>query len=191
MNAGLDLFAYGLNNPINTIDPSGRDAIVLCDYNFPTHLGALIQDSDGNWWHFYWGTENNLALRISTLWKEVEPYTWCVPYEGNLNLSSINASHQFSKEYEGMVYLRGDFSVSLSEAKSVTGKYDLFKNNCTQVTTRILSQSNTSFKELLSNASKKVFPRSAFNYISNSKSKATLGNVKIGRFRNQYVQMAA
>ena len=180
-----------MNNPVNTIDLSGCDAIILCDYNLPTHLGALIQDDDGNWWHFYWGTENNLALRISTLWKEVEPYTWCVPYNGGLDLDSINASHQFSKAYEGSIYLRGDFSECLIEAKSVTGKYNLFKNNCSQVTTRILSLSNTSFKKVLSDASKKMLLRSAFNYIKNSRTETTIGKSMAGRMGSGGVQMVA
>ena len=57
---GNNIFAYCYNNPNLYTDDQGSDAILLLDEKFVGHIGALIQDADGTWWHFYWGAKDAL-----------------------------------------------------------------------------------------------------------------------------------
>ena len=53
--SGSNLFAYCDNNVVQRFDPFGYDAIVLYDSYFVTHIGMIVQDEEGVWWHYYWG----------------------------------------------------------------------------------------------------------------------------------------
>ena len=50
-----NLYAYCRNMPIICLDSAGNDFIVITDTDGFTHTSALIQDSDGNWYYYYWG----------------------------------------------------------------------------------------------------------------------------------------
>ena len=54
---GTNMFTYCYNNPNAFVDDNGKDAILLLDSKLQGHIGALIQDAEGTWWHFYWGPE--------------------------------------------------------------------------------------------------------------------------------------
>ena len=68
------MFCYCLNNPVNMVDTDGTDAVVLSDNSSCTHIGALIQDGNGDWWHFYWGASHLLySWQITGL----RANSWC------------------------------------------------------------------------------------------------------------------
>ena len=55
-------YAYVLNNPINAIDPDGRDVILLIDKQGAGgkgHMGMLYQDGNGSWYYFSQGATGN------------------------------------------------------------------------------------------------------------------------------------
>ncbi len=151
------MFCYCLNNPVNMVDSDGTDAVVLYDESACTHIGALIQDSNGDWWHFYWGTQKK-DRTVGLLFFGVPSYSWIKRYMGKIDLSSINALNQYGGTYDSMYYMIGDFSDSLREINSYTAEYALFLNNCSQVTCRILAKSNTQYKGTLLKASKHLLP---------------------------------
>ena len=163
---GYNMLAYCGNAPINKIDPDGRDAIILYDSGFPGHIGALVQDEDGSWYHFYWGSSGFWTRLGCAISLDVTPTTWCKEYSGTIDLTSINSANQFSGDYEKMLYLEGDFASCISEMKAPDGKYNLYRNNCSQKTLRILASAETKYSDILRYASKDFFPSSAYKKIS-------------------------
>ena len=159
---GINMFAYCLNGPLTYVDSQGTDAILLFDEDFTGHVGALVQDENGTWWHFYWGTEDNWLRYASVLGIDVPVLTGCEEYEGEADLESINASGQYKAGYTDMLYLQGDFSSSVSEMQQSDGPYNLYKRNCTQVTLSTLSHADTDYKDILSFASKFILPATSF-----------------------------
>ena len=57
---GNNMFAYCYNNIVNAVDMTGEDAIWLQDSDnvgSMGHSGLLLEDAEGNWWHFYWAPD--------------------------------------------------------------------------------------------------------------------------------------
>ncbi len=53
-----------MNNPINAIDPDGRDVVFLIDKNAAGgngHMGMLFQDKSGSWYYMSQGGEGTLS----------------------------------------------------------------------------------------------------------------------------------
>ena len=167
---GHNMFLYGLNNPVNTIDSNGTDAVLLCDTDSVSHVGALIQDANNNWWHFYWGTEGLSSRMVCLLGIDVVPFTWCESYTGDISLDGINADNTYSGDYEDMILLIGDFSSSVLLAQNPEGLYNLYSNNCSQKTMTILSSSNTIYSNNLKAEANTLVPKEAFNNFKRNES---------------------
>ena len=73
--------------------------------------------------------------------------------------------------------MQGDFSSSVEEMKEPDGKYYLYTNNCSQVSLRILSISNTQHSDVLSSVSKCFYPEMAFNLFE-IKTIIKMGNIE-------------
>ena len=162
-------------------DYDGYDAIILLDTNFPTHIGIVVEDENGIWWHFYWGAAGAARGSSSSLGFNVKVNTWCVQYDGALTLNAINGSGQWSGTYEKKMYLVGDFSVCVEEMKTIGGKYSLYKRNCSQVSLSILSMANTEYTEHLDVAKNKVLPQKAFNYMKDNAPTYSLLQIMMNR----------
>ncbi|MCI8620216.1 MAG: RHS repeat-associated core domain-containing protein, partial [Oscillospiraceae bacterium] len=169
---GYNAFAYCGNNPIIRKDPTGTDAIILCNEGFIGHVGALVQDENGAWWHFYWGAESGSGLNSSSAMSacivgtDVPARIWCLEYtESVVNLDAINNAEQYGGEYDAMYRLHGDFSTCVDQMKNITGDYNLYRNNCVQVTLRILATANTSYDDMLNEAAKRFAPTLVSKYL--------------------------
>ena len=163
---GNDMFTYCLNRPVVMADYGGIDAILLLDTDFPSHLGMLVEDENGVWWHFYWGAADFLSGSSSSIGFSAEVNTWCVPYDGELTVDAINDSGQWSSgTYEKKMYLGGDFSSCISEMDNISGGYYLLRRNCSQVSLSILSGADTDYTDYLNKAKTKRIPILAFNYM--------------------------
>ena len=133
-----NMFAYCNNNPVNKFDPFGEDAIWLQDSNAvygAGHTGLLLQDSSGQWWHFYWGNNRNGNKGKSGDGKML------LKYNGKTDLNSINSFYEqeYGGKYEATIYFQGNFSNAVSYAKRLSSKkYFLLGNNCMQVSTDVL-----------------------------------------------------
>jgi RHS repeat-associated protein len=164
---GHNCYAYCLGNPVGMRDNNGNDAVILVDDEGVGHIGALVQDKNGNWWHFYWGAEKKKHPLVAFL-LPVKAKTYCTGYTGTIELSEINNSSNYSGEsYEGkytdLYYIAGDFSESFELMKNPTSStYHLLENNCVQVTLGYLSKSKTTYRTALSAASKNTIPIIAF-----------------------------
>ena len=160
---GYNMFAYCLNNPIIHNDTAGTDAYVLINRNGAVgfgHMGFIAQDDEGEWWHFYWGMEYGICFAPALLNIDVGVKTWCVKLECGepISLEGINASGQYDKGYDDMLYIPGDFSVSVERAKSISGDYNLYRDNCAQLSLKLLMESETNYMVALDAALGQAIP---------------------------------
>ena len=163
---GVNMQAYCRNRPVIMLDGSGCDAILL--YEAPNrsswggHIGALVEDETGGWWYFYWGPNAFPLFQPNLIGVPVE--TYCIEYDGGTDIDSIN---QYSRRtFTENIYMNGDFTESLDEMKSADGIYNLWVNNCSQVTTNILSKSDTQYQKTLKTASYILHPSQTYKYVS-------------------------
>ena len=166
---GINMLAYCRNRPVIMVDDTGCDAILLYEEPWEDarggHIGALIEDETGDWWYFYWGPD---APWYKQPFGNVPSYTYCVEYSDSRDLESINNTYK-DRNFTNAIYLEGDYTVSLELAKTANGNYSLFRKNCSQVTTGILSESPTKDQKVLAEASKKILPASANRYVQKNK----------------------
>ena len=164
----------------------GYDAILLLDKDNVGHMGIMVQDSDGNWWHFYWGTSSLGRRILCAIAISVKPTTWCVQYTGEISLDSINESKNYNG-YDEYERLYGDFSSCIDEMKNPTGKYNLYSANCSQISLGILATAETPYKNSLSSAAEITLPTMAFQKI---KADIALANVmqQINTYVNEIAQ---
>ena len=166
---GVNMLAYCRNRPVIMVDDTGCDAILLYEEPWEDawggHIGALIEDETGDWWYFYWGPD---APGYKQPLGNVPSYTYCVEYSDSRDLESINNTYK-DRNFTNAIYLEGDYTISLELAKTAGGDYNLWDNNCSQVTTRILSKSPTKDQKMLAAASKKILPASANRYVQKNK----------------------
>jgi len=155
---GYNTFVYCNNRPIISADYNGYDAIILLNEDGITHLGIMVQDESGTWWHFYWGASSF----SSALFGDAPAQKKCNEYTGELTVDAINAAGLYEKDYEYLYYLTGDFSSCVSKMEDISENYNLLTNNCSQVSLRILAEADTEYKNTLSNASSIIFPSRAF-----------------------------
>ena len=165
---GNNMFVYCLNNPVRLGDFTGEDAVVLYDEDFVGHIGVLVQDENGKWWHFYWGGWGLLGQLASVFGFDVIAESWCVEYTGDpTSLEEINNSGQY-ESYEEMHYLTGDFSETVETFKNMGSLYNLYDNNCSIVSLRTLSNADTSYQNMLTIASHFTVPAHANKFIRNN-----------------------
>ena len=166
---GYNLFSYCSNNPVNMIDKYGEAAIWLQDadavHNLG-HTGLLIQDSDGKWYHFYWGADGTGKSGKSGVSPRVEYLDGKFSNLNDLN-KVLNSTGCYKGRYENGIYFDGDFSKSLEYAQSINANYDLLTNNCMQVSIDVLSKgkfktADTAYKNQLSKIRSNPFPNGGF-----------------------------
>lgn len=164
---GCNMFAYCLNNPIIMGDDEGMDAIVLVDNDGAYgcgHVGFLAQDSEGVWWHFYWGAKIPLLSIYGYYVKNAATYQ---QYSGLIDLDSINDSGVYSQidTYDQMFRLSGDYSDAVNNAKQYSkNDYNLYLRNCSEVTFSLLGKRSGPDQKTLKTASWIIIPNWAYNY---------------------------
>ena len=163
-----NMYTYCENNMVMKYDYTGEDAWWIQDSASVWtmgHVSLLIQEAKGRWWYFYWGDLSVQLIYIGT----------CTLDSLNSYLKNhyyINADGKKVSYYEGQNYFgnktgynrklvfKGDFTQSLKyilntllnrqELTSVilnykNPKYDVFNNNCMQVSIDALLKGKFSF----------------------------------------------
>ena len=143
---GLNMFAYCENNPVNAIDSTGTDAILLQYHDAAGtfgHLGLLVQDSQYCWHYFYWGGKGKLLNKLTG---SVEAFIMFdvlgyLHYSYDLKSYSdvVEALKKYSycnttniSYYEGLtdiMYYEGDFSKSCMYINGLIYNKKRVKNN--------------------------------------------------------------
>ena len=172
------MFIYGKNNPVKYGDSAGYDAVILInDKGGIPHTGVLIEDENGDWYHFYWGAHTDVGLPsiVSGKYVKVSARLDKCNFEAVSNhattLNLINSSGLYGYEYDDMVYLDGDFTESYDYYSKIVQEYNgknqycLYEQNCSQVSLYALSVSETLYSETLDELSQKIYPPSAFKVL--------------------------
>ncbi len=156
--AGTNWYIYCNNNPVNYVDPSGLDAIVITTSTMSVygnaHTSVLAQDNGGNWYYFYWGNKNAVLLEVpADKLTDLGTFNaWLVENgAGKAGKKTDKQLHDSSDEYTTGTYIEGDFSASVSYfleqaiganmSEEIKGgkheyknnSYGLFGNNCMTV----------------------------------------------------------
>jgi hypothetical protein len=138
----LSPYSYCGGNPINCIDPTGEDIVVLkCTTN--EHLAMLIQNEDSKW-QYYSVNGNNMYVSGSFTggreFNDVAVGSWNSPQEfldspynvrnkdsednKSVNHFGFSVGYQISSTPEQDETMRNSFS------KTAKTEYNLFNNNC-------------------------------------------------------------
>jgi uncharacterized protein RhaS with RHS repeats len=163
---GLNLFLYCTNNPVNTVDIDGKDAILLIHESAAWnagHMGIAIE-KDGKWYHFYYGCGDNAILSIvgqggtrAELWgfefeqgmkKDYNAINSININKNTLEYTADGLKNVKEKLYEGTYtdsrYLLGDFSESynhiVNNVKNGKTTYNATTYNCKHLSLEALSK---------------------------------------------------
>ena len=164
------MFAYCLNNPVNAFDPIGEDAIWLQDADLLPgvgHTGLLIQDANGVWYHFYWGSTGTGKLKKEGATAMLHSMGRFVYRDLQKLNEYLNKNNIYDGKYEALIYFEGDFSRSVEYAKSLKRNYNLIYNNCMQVSVEVLlkgtfDQGNQYYKMFLGKIAINPVPNYAY-----------------------------
>ncbi|GIO39643.1 hypothetical protein J41TS12_45040 [Paenibacillus antibioticophila] len=145
----LNLYTYVYNNPLKYIDPKGNDAVIITaawGAFGGGHTSLLLQDEAGDWYYTFYGDTKIVSEKVDRQVMESLD---------NLNdwLQKDESSTQYyDKKYTSSTYIKGDFSDALDYLDALAqdysdkygkGKnkdYNLFVNNCVEVSWRALQK---------------------------------------------------
>ncbi|MBD5320884.1 MAG: hypothetical protein HDS07_08385 [Bacteroides sp.] len=140
----LSPYSYCGGDPVNCIDPTGEDIVVLnFGYGMNQHLAMLIQDVEGKW-QYYSVNGNNMYFSGShsggRTFNDVAVGSWDSPQE--FLHSSYNVRNENSKDNKSMNHFgfeegyqisttpEQDATMRNSFSKTAKSEYDLIDNNC-------------------------------------------------------------
>lgn len=149
----LSPYAYCANNPVNVIDPDGKDIVVLNYGNFTKqHMAMLIQDSNGSWKYYSINGNNKYLSGHFTggrPFNDVGVGAWRTPeeflnsnYNQDLGDKAINDksvnNYGFEEGYRIKSTPEQDGIMRERFRTFSESDYSLLKNNCTTIVQQVL-----------------------------------------------------
>lgn len=139
-----NMFAYCENNAINSIDPSGTDAVLLFQTDAVGIFGhaALIYQYKGSWYYFsvaYKEQNSDMIIDFVKLGKSLN----AKKIKSINNAIKNNSKVKYKVKYTGTFYVKGNFKKSYSFCKKIyktPEKYGVITNNCLKVAVRALNK---------------------------------------------------
>lgn len=141
----LSPYSYCGGNPVNCIDPTGEDIVVLNYGNDlgHQHLAMLIQNEEGKWQYFS-VNGNNVYISGShsggRTFNDVAVGSWDTPqefFDSSYNVRNENSKDDksmnhfgFSEGYQISTTSEQDDTMRNSFTKTAKTEYNLFNNNC-------------------------------------------------------------
>lgn len=150
--SNLSPYSYCAGSPINLVDPTGDDIVVL-NYTEGEHMAMLIQDVNGKW-QYYSVNGNNVVNPLTKnhtggrTFNDVAVGSWDSP-EQFLN-SPYNVRNEESKENPAMNHFgfsegfqipttpEQDATMRDGFKKIANTEYNLFNNNCTTAVQKVM-----------------------------------------------------
>ena len=130
---GTNWYIYCDNDPVNRVDPSGLDAILITDNGsayLQGHTSALFQDGAKNWYYYYWGDKEALVREVKnpSAMASLSNFNWWLHNQGI-----------YQGDYDVATYVAGNFTASLSHAVYLAqnytpSQYNVLTRNCMQTT---------------------------------------------------------
>lgn len=141
----LSPYSYSSGNPVNCIDPTGKDIVVLNHGNDmkSQHLAMLIQNEEGKW-QYYSVNGNNVYVSGKHSggreFNDVAVGSWDSPQEfldSSYNVRNNDSQDDksmnhfgFSEGYHIPTTPKQDETIRNSFTKTAKTEYNLFNNNC-------------------------------------------------------------
>lgn len=148
----LSPYSYCGGDPVNCVDPSGEDIVILnYGYGKDQHLAMLIQDENGKWQYYsvngnnmYFSgshsggrTFNDVAVGSWNSPQEFLHYSYNVRNENSKDNKSMN-HFGFTEGYQIHTTQSQDATMRKSFSKTAKSEYDLFNNNCATAVQRAM-----------------------------------------------------
>ncbi|MEZ3520116.1 MAG: hypothetical protein K1V78_01255 [Muribaculaceae bacterium] len=140
----LSPYSYCGGNPVNYIDPTGKDIVVL-NYTEGEHLAILIQNEDDEW-QYYSINGDNLYIPFTDVHLGGRPFndvavgSWASPqdfFDSPYNVRNRESQEDksmnhfgFSEGYHITTTPEQDAKMRNSFSKTAETEYNLFDNNC-------------------------------------------------------------
>ncbi len=151
----LSPYAYCGGDPINNIDPDGKNIAILIENGLIGHLALLIQQQDGSWSYYSVNGDKiyNITLGVSGgPYNDVEAGSWSSPQEFmdeahettkeelEKNPDTIT-NYDYSEAYEIETTPEQDKTIADTFTKIANEEdYDLTSNNCAHAVQHSLKQ---------------------------------------------------
>ena len=143
----LHLYAHCGNDGVNSVNPSGHDAVFL-HYGYAVgssdtggrkrgfsfgHSGLLVENKYGGWYYFYWGKAGGKYVRIS-----INSDILDKPNDETINKVEEATKKIYSEMITG--YIKGNFQKTHKNLLVYKDKdnYNLITRNCVQASVRNL-----------------------------------------------------
>ena len=177
-NLQYNLYGYCSANPVLYTDPSGHNAVLMISNKSagsgPVYFGhiAVLLQYVGNTWYYCSidgkGSSGNKKNPVTyrKVVKKIDTHT---------TISTINSllGREKKEVYNEKIHFKGDFKKSITYFeknyyKNKKYKYDLFSNNCSQISFRTLGRGyfsiyHNDYIYVVNRLSTMTIPKSAFN----------------------------
>ena len=162
----LSPFAYCACNPVNLIDPTGNDIVVL-NYTEGQHLAMLIQDKNGKWQYYSINGDKKYSLWSKSSgrpFNDVAVGSWDSPEEfmhSSYNTATENGktdkdqnNFDFSEGYQIPTSPEQDSKMREKFTEKAQTDYNLFNNNCATTVQEVMDDAGIPVSEPIVKLSK-------------------------------------